>query len=158
MKDETVFVYVMCEEPSKGNEFAGPVKVGISARPRSRAADLSAGNARDVMVFCAFPMPNREICAAAEAAFHKVMGDCRIRREWFDLHPAAAAIMMCVNIEAMLRSFVKSEEDIQNYLDAAGVTAVREKMATVHDLATAPAEIMQSIKGGLATCAPAGTA
>jgi hypothetical protein len=60
----------------------GPVKIGCSANPPKRLAQLQIGNPAEMRIVCCFP-GDQEI----ERMMHRLLEEHRIAGEWF--HPQA---------------------------------------------------------------------
>jgi hypothetical protein len=68
---------------------AGPIKVGRSSDPVSRAYDLSIASPVELVLLGALKSTDT---ARKEAEFHARLAKFRVRREWFE-HDAVAALM-----------------------------------------------------------------
>lgn len=75
-----VFVYFI----SAG---ANPIKIGISADPFSRLADLQTAHYKKLHLLFTIECLNRAAALELESAFHRWYEDRHIRLEWYDVTP-----------------------------------------------------------------------
>lgn len=71
------YVYVV------GDGTQGPVKIGVSASPEGRCADMRTANARDLRVLASLPGTQK-----LEAFLHDRYREFRVQGEWFAREPA----------------------------------------------------------------------
>ncbi len=70
---------------------ATPIKIGISADPQSRLADLQTAHYKKLRLLFAVRCVNRAAALELERAFHRWYEDRHIQLEWYDLEPGKVA-------------------------------------------------------------------
>ena len=79
------FIYAIAA--SKDGRPVSPVKVGISASPFVRLAELQTGSPVPLMLVGMLLAPHRSVALGAEQDFHANYPHQRLHGEWFDLPP-----------------------------------------------------------------------
>lgn len=77
LKDRT-YVYAM------GHNTKGPIKIGISPRPRRRLRNVQTGSFAPLKILFAIPIPSRVIALEIEQFFHRGFGEKVLTGGWFD--------------------------------------------------------------------------
>lgn len=104
-------------------ELKGPVKVGVSNAPDSRAHGLSAGNPKGLCVFDAFALPCREAAFEIEKAFHSVHKDKSVGREWFDISPIDAVMSLaCAILSTLVHAKTLTDDEFAQCCAMSGIT------------------------------------
>jgi hypothetical protein len=75
-KSTTTSIYVIRSK-------AGPVKIGIAARPRNRLSQLRTSSHLPLFLDYAAEVPGN--AKGLEDYVHKMLKDCRLSGEWFDI-------------------------------------------------------------------------
>jgi hypothetical protein len=70
-----------------GPSWQGPTKIGISAQMRTRLQELQVGNEKELRIFNAFSVPERQLATHLEARVHEQLAPASIRGEWFRVAP-----------------------------------------------------------------------
>lgn len=96
-KERKCFVYVIGRQ-------SGPVKIGISAKPASRATDLQVGCPFKIKLLHAVEFSSRVVAEFHEGMIHSVYSDDRLMGEWFkiDVDQATEAIRTSIETEEAL--------------------------------------------------------
>lgn len=68
----------------------GPVKVGIASDVKRRLNAIQTATTFPIDIYCAFPLPRRELARAIETAFHRQHAAACSHGEWFDITPEFA--------------------------------------------------------------------
>lgn len=105
MKDD-VFVYVIAIR--YGHEIKAPVKIGVSAKPKSRVAELQTASPFELVLVRQFCFPNREIALGVEDCFHQTQKRHAMRGEWFDMAPHDAVIVLNLHVRWHLEMYCPS--------------------------------------------------
>jgi hypothetical protein len=125
---ETCHVYIIAH--MKGRVPCAPVKIGISASPERRVANLQTANPKPLVLLCTFATPVRDIAKVIESGFHEVMADKRLAGEWFDIPPMLAVELMCSNFRGALKYFLDGDEEaIDLAMEYSGLLHNEEKLA-----------------------------
>lgn len=95
VQDQPHHVYVIAHEDGG---CVGPVKVGLSYAPFSRLKEVQAGNPRLLAVYENIQVRDKYDARTLELAFHTAFAAQRIRGEWFNVEPEAAAKWLQSNI------------------------------------------------------------
>ena len=113
---ETVYIYVIGQE-------CGPVKVGISTKPWSRALTIGTSSPFKVQLLYCQPFSSREEARQFERSFHDVYCDYRMAGEWFNLVAdlAIEGIQTAVDIDNHFRE-MEALERRREMQEARGAT------------------------------------
>jgi hypothetical protein len=140
--DETCYIYLIAHQTETG--IVGPVKIGISKTLSGRLSQLQTGNPRKVVVAMYLPLPNREMAAIFESAFHEVMAKHRMEGEWFDMSPYSALIALTQNVRSGLQHFLGDDEELlEEALAACRLLEAEELVRTIAALDQRNRETLQ---------------
>lgn len=107
------FVYVIAADLA--------CKIGISRDPNKRLAALQTATFLDLELVVGIQAPTRQLAEWIEAGAHKILGDHRIRGEWFDFDPIKAGIAICVSAETIYHELGFEDEQLYEFLEQSDV-------------------------------------
>ena len=61
----------------------GSIKIGVSANPEDRLAELQTGNHGELHLIAKFPFESRSMALTMEKELHVKFADSRLKGEWF---------------------------------------------------------------------------
>jgi hypothetical protein len=88
MSEGICFVYLIATV--QNGAPSAPVKIGISANPMVRLAELQTGSPFRLMLLGMLATPSRQVAREAEKWIHFCHPDKALHGEWFDIEPFSA--------------------------------------------------------------------
>lgn len=88
MTEPDIYVYLIATKP--GEHCEAPVKIGVSANPEARLANLQTACPYELTLMAKLSFPSRELAQSFEGCFHRMERSHRLRGEWFDIPPHKA--------------------------------------------------------------------
>lgn len=88
MSDDPCFAYVICRV--RGDQYTGPVKIGISRSPNARLAQLQTGSPYKLALSACLLLSSRDEARAVERLQHEYHAEHAMAGEWFDIDPFTA--------------------------------------------------------------------
>ena len=85
-------VYVIAQVRNRA--LCGPVKVGMSANPYSRLAELQTGSPHQLVIVNERAFRSRSDAAYVEDVMRLAWSDCKMIGEWVDASPLRVADML----------------------------------------------------------------
>jgi hypothetical protein len=82
------FIYMIVQGDHDGNRAV--VKIGIGFNPAARLAQLQIGNPEELQIRAEWKVRDRAYARMIERQVHKDLAYCRLRGEWFYVHPIGA--------------------------------------------------------------------
>ena len=90
------YVYIFATKD--GDEWRGPVKVGLTGNVAGRLAAIRTACPHNVGLFASLRLPSRDVARDLERCFHRVKKDTRMNGEWFDMEPRVAYESLCYGL------------------------------------------------------------
>ena len=126
MIGEECFIYVICQDGK--NCQTGPVKVGITKDPYSRIKSLQTGNHHRLSYALKLTVPNKEMAAFIESAFHSIQQENRMIGEWFDIGVSEATQIVAFYLEVALTMAINDRNLLASALERSGVSDFKKSI------------------------------
>lgn len=91
------YVYLIQAETPTG--YPLPIKIGVSANPYSRCADMQTGSPYPLAILCTLELSTRAKAMRLERMLHAEFSDSRTGGEWFSLDFFDADRRICELLE-----------------------------------------------------------
>lgn len=88
MDDDIAYVYLLAKDLE--GERDAPVKIGVSRRPRARAASIATSCPFPVSIYGTLTAPSLQEAMEWERDLHQSLEEWRLTGEWFSLPPFEA--------------------------------------------------------------------